>query len=131
MKGSEKMQDKLLTNISSLLGTYNNIPLDVASTKVTTTIVGGITAVKTADLDVWNSGFLTYTIVVTNNAEYDYEAAVFSDTLDTTLITLVDDTFTVDGEEYVYTYVGGLLSATLPTIGVGESVTIEFKVSLI
>ncbi len=125
------MQDKLLTNISSLLGTYNNIPLDVASTKVTTTIVGGITAVKTADLDVWNSGFLTYTIVVTNNAEYDYEAAVFSDTLDTTLITLVDDTFTVDGEEYVYTYVGGLLSATLPTIGVGESVTIEFKVSLI
>lgn len=123
------MDDIILLNYSVLNGMYNDIPLTVTSTTATTRIVTGLTAVKEADKVLWLDGQLTYTITITNNAGYDYEAPVFTDQLDTAKIQLDSSSVLVNDETTPFTYTNGILSIYLPTILTGQSVVVTFRVN--
>ena len=71
------------------------------SEAVITEMIAGLTIEKTADKQNWASGLLTYTITVTNGAEKAFENPVITDTLDPTLIKLVEDTVQVNGAKAI------------------------------
>lgn len=124
------MADIKLSNIATITGTYDSIATALSSEAVITSLISGLTIVKTADKQNWASGYLTYTITVTNNAKKPFEAPTITDTLEPSLITLVADSVK-EGEttkEYTYDPTTGVLSVKLETIPVGESVEITFQV---
>ena len=93
----------------------------------------GLTATKTADKMIWSDGVLTYTIVVSNNTDYDYVGPVVTDILDISLISLVDDSVTVDGvkistPQYTWDSSSGKLSISLTDIEAKGLKTITFQV---
>lgn len=124
------MADVKLSNMASVTGTYDAIPTTIETQAVITEIIKGLTITKTADKGTWVSGNLTYTITITNNAVNPFETPTVTDTLDTTLISLVDNSVQVNGAEAQYTYEAstGVLSITLETIAVGSSSVITFQV---
>ena len=67
---------------------------------------------------------------ITNGAENAFETPKITDTLDPTLIKLVEDTVEVDGTkaEYDYDSTTGLLTVNLGTIAVGANSVITFQV---
>lgn len=124
------MADVKLSNVASITGTYDSIATTLSSEAVITSIISGLTIVKTADKQNWANGYLTYTITITNNAEKPFESPDITDILKPTLITLVADSVK-EGEttrEYSYDDVTGLLSIKLDTIPVGESTEVTFQV---
>ncbi len=127
------MPDINLENVGLFTGIYGDttLELEVPTTKVTTILIAGITATKSADKDVWLDGALTYTIEIENDSDQDFILPKFTDILDTTYITLVDDSVEVDGIPAAYTYVSGLLTVDLATIAKGETVIITFQVQKI
>lgn len=124
------MADVKLSNIASAVGTYDSIPTTITSEAVITEIITGLTIVKTADKQNWASGNLTYTITITNGAESAFETPIVTDTLDSALIKLVDNTVQVDGNTVQYTYDSetGALSIQLETIAAEASSVITFQV---
>ena len=68
------MADVKLSNVASITGTYDSIATTLSSEAVITSIISGLTIVKTADKQNWANGYLTYTITITNNAEKPFES---------------------------------------------------------
>lgn len=124
------MADVKLTNIADVTGTYDSIPTTLTSEAIITDLISGLTIVKTADKQNWATGNLTYTVVVTNTAENDFETPVFTDILDPTLIKLVENSVKVNDATTNYTYdaVSGKLSVELETIAKEGTTTITFQV---
>ena len=69
---------------------YNSVPTILTSEAVITEIISGLTIVKVADKQNLASGNLTYTVTITNNSDNDFELPVFTDTLASALIKLVN-----------------------------------------
>lgn len=124
------MADVKLSNIANVTGTYDSIPTTLTSEAVITEMIAGLTIVKTADKQNWASGNLTYTITITNGAENAFETPTITDTLDPTLIKLVENTVQVNGKtaEYQYDETTGVLTITLETIATEANSVITFQV---
>lgn len=124
------MASTKLSNIANVVGNYDSVPTTLTSEAVITEMIAGLTIVKTADKQNWASGNLTYTITITNNADSPYESPTFTDTLDTTLIKLVENSVQVNGSTAQYTYdpATGLLTIPLETIANTENSVITFQV---
>lgn len=122
-----------LNNTATVLGNYNSIPTEVSTQALVVTMLKGLTATKTADKMIWSDGLLTYTIVVSNDTDYDYVGPVVTDILDISLISLVDDSVTVDGvkistPQYTWDSSSGKLSISLTDIEAKGKKTITFQV---
>lgn len=124
------MADIKLSNIANVTGNYDAIPTTLTSEAVITEMISGLTIVKTADKQNWASGYLTYTVTISNSAENPFETPTFSDTLDPALIKLVDNSVKVNGTDAQYEYdsTTGLLTVTLETIAKDESSVVTFQV---
>lgn len=119
-----------LNNIANVTGNYDSIPTTLTSEAVITEIIEGLSIVKTADKQNWASGNLTYTVTISNTADSPFETPTFTDTLDPTLIKLVENTVKVNGTDAKYTYdsTTGLLTVELETIANEGSSIITFQV---
>lgn len=122
-----------LNNTATVLGNYNSIPTEISTQALVVTMLKGLTATKTADKMIWSDGVLTYTIVVSNNTDYDYVEPVVTNILDISLISLVDDSVTVDGvkistPQYTWDSSSGKLSISLTDIEAKGKKTITFQV---
>ncbi len=122
-----------LNNTATVLGNYNSIPTEISTQALVVTMLKGLTATKTADKMIWSDGVLTYTIVVSNDTDYDYVGPVVTDILDISLISLVDDSVTVDGvkistPQYTWDSSSGKLSISLTDIEAKGKKTITFQV---
>lgn len=124
------MPDTNLINSASLQGTYNSAPLKLEAEALETLMIEDLTIERETDKEVWANGLLTYTITVSNGADYDYEDVVFEDVLDIISISFVADSFRVNGISIDATYDDsmGILSANIGTIGSGQTATITFQV---
>lgn len=124
------MADIKLSNIASVTGTYDAVPVTLESEAVITEIISGLTIQKTANKQNWASGTLTYTITITNNAVNSLETPTVTDILDPKLIRLVENSVEVNGSTAQYTYdaASGLLTLTLDAIAVGGNSVITFQV---
>ncbi len=124
------MADVTLSNIAEVTGTYASIPTTVTSQAVVTEIIKGLTITKVADKQNWVTGDLTYTITIVNNAVSPLENPIITDTLDPTIIKLVDNSVKVDNATAEYNYVAstGILTINLETIEVGKTTVITFQV---
>ena len=96
-----------LKNTATAVGNYNNISTTLVSNIATVNIVDGLSLVKSADKTNWNSGDLMYTITINNETENNYEKPVITDIIDTSLVTFIDGSVTIDGtkatsSEYKY-----------------------------
>ena len=119
-----------LTNIATAVGNYNSISTSITSNTSIVNMISGLTITKEADKQNWASGNLTYTVTITNNADSPYETPTFTDTLDPTLIKLVENSVQVNGNTANYTYdaPSGLLTISLETIANTENAVITFQV---
>ena len=126
--------EKELRNTVGAVGNYNSVPTSITSVASVVTMVNGLSITKKADKEIWADGVLTYTIVVTNDADETYEAPVVTDVLDTTLVEFVDESVTIDSvtaasSEYNYDTGTNTLTINLQDIVASSSKTIEFKVT--
>lgn len=122
-----------LVNQADFAGTYGteNQPVTFASNEVSTTIIRGLTAVKTADQTYWVNGPLTYQVKITNNSGDTFTKGVLTDNLDTALVAFntaygvkIDNSPTSS-----FTYSSGALSVTLPDMEDGATITVSFQVT--
>ncbi len=124
--------EKELRNTVAAKGNYNSIPTAITSVASVVTMVEGLSITKTADKLVWADGELTYTIVITNDADQTYENVVVTDILNTTLVELVDKSVTIDSVQATtgeYEYNDGTLTVNINDIVASESKTVTFKVT--
>jgi uncharacterized repeat protein (TIGR01451 family) len=124
------MADVALTNRATANGTYNSVATEIVSSNVVTQMISDLTITKTADKTIWTTGVLTYTITIYNNASYPYESPVVTDILDTSKVSLVSNSITINGRTETYSYDSqtGLLSIDTPTLTVGNQTVITFQV---
>lgn len=124
------MADTTLTNIANINGTYNGIPITLDSEASVVQMIDGLTITKVADKQNWATGVLTFTVTITNNATSPLESGVFSDTLDPTLIKLVDNSVMLNNTATPSTYdaTTGVLTFSIPTIEAGGKAEITFQV---
>ena len=125
--------ENTLNNTVTALGNYNNIPTSITSLASVVTMISGLTITKSADKEVWADGLLTYTIVLDNEATESYTSPVITDVIDTSLVSFVDGSLTIDGvtatsSEYTYTEDTGTLTITLTDIVPSSKKTITFQV---
>lgn len=124
--------EKELRNTVGAKGNYNSIPTSITSVASVVTMVEGLSITKTADKLVWADGELTYTIVITNDADQTYENVVITDILNTTLVEFVDKSVTIDSVQATtgeYEYNDGTLTVNINDIVASESKTVTFKVT--
>lgn len=122
--------EKELRNTVGAKGNYNSIPTSITSVASVVTMVEGLSITKTADKLVWADGELTYTIVITNDADQTYENVVVTDILNTTLVEFVDKSVTIDSVQATtgeYEYNDGTLTVNINDIVASESKTVTFK----
>lgn len=125
--------ENILNNTVTALGNYNNIPTSITSLASVVTMISGLTITKSADKEVWADGLLTYTIVLDNEATESYTSPVITDIIDTSLVSFVDGSVTIDGttatsSEYTYVEDTGTLTITLTDIAPSSKKTITFQV---
>ncbi|MCL2176945.1 MAG: hypothetical protein FWB72_03215 [Firmicutes bacterium] len=127
------MANAILLNKAVVDGTYTSLPLEIDSNILSTTIVAGLTVVKTASALIWVGGNLTYTVTISNLTDEDFVTPTLTDTLDITQIDLVANTVKIDGVTSAYTYssVTGLLTVVLPTVVSGATTVVTFDVELV
>lgn len=123
-----------LTNIASATGTYNNLPTAITSEAVVVALIEGLSITKTTDKQSWANGPLTYTITVDNKAQETYVSPIVTDIIDTTLVSFVDGSVTIDGvkaDESKYTYDTDThtLTINLSDIASSASSIITFQVN--
>lgn len=123
-----------LNNTAVIVGNYNEIPVSVSSQALVVTMIDGLTVTKTADKPVWADGYLTYTIEVDNQTTKDYTSPVVTDVLDSSLITFVSGSVSVNGEKleeskYSYNEGTGTLTINLSDILPSSKTTITFQVA--
>ena len=85
------MADLKLSNIASITGNYDSIAPVLTFEAVITSLIFGLTIVKTADKENWASGYLTYTITARNNVEKTLKFSKNTNTLEPNLIILVEN----------------------------------------
>lgn len=122
-----------LSNTATVLGEYNNIPTSISSQALVVTMIDGLTVTKTADKMIWADGILTYTILVDNKATKTYTSPKITDILNTTLVSFVSDSVTIDGvkaetSKYTYDESTGTLTINLDDIAPSTNSTITFQV---
>lgn len=123
-----------LTNTATVLGNYNNIPTEISTQALVVTMISGLSVTKTADKMIWSEGDLTYTIVINNQTEESYTSPVITDILNTSLVTFVNDSVTVDNvkletSQYTWDDSTGKLTINLSDIDSKTKKTVAFKVS--
>ena len=127
--------EKELRNIVGVTGNYSNVPTSITSAASVVTVVNGLSITKTADKNIWADGVLTYTIVVTNDADKTYETPTITDVLDTNLIDFVEGSVTIDGvsatsSNHNYNSATSTLTVNLEDITVSSSKTVKFRVKM-
>lgn len=123
-----------LVNTIGASGTYNNVPLTLASDPVSVTMVSGLTLSIAADKQAWASGPLTYTVTIDNQTSLPFVSPVLSDTLSPTLISLVDDSVMIDetkatAEQFKYDTTTGILTVNLSDVTASGKTTVTFQVN--
>lgn len=123
-----------LSNTALVLGEYNSIPTSISSQALVVTLIDGLTVTKSADKMVWADGFLTYTIDVDNKTTVSYTSPVITDVLDTSLVSFVADSVTINGEKadsskYSYNDATGTLTINLSDISPSDSSKVTFQVT--
>ena len=108
--------------------------LSITSDVLVVTMLNGLTVTKKVDKMMWVDGNLTYTIVVTNDAEETFTTPIITDNLDKNLITFVNESVTIDGnsassDKYNYDEATGKLTINLEDITASISRTITFQVN--
>ncbi len=88
--------EKELTNTTSVASNYNEIPVPFSSDALVVMMLDGLTVTKTADKTVWTDGVIIYTIIVNNQTTENFTTLVVTDILDTTLVSFVSDSVTID-----------------------------------
>lgn len=126
--------EQTLTNTVRAVGNYDSIPTAITSTASVVTMISGLTITKTADKQVWAEGNLTYTIKIDNQSGKTYTEPKITDELDTTKVTFVENSVTIDGStadtsKYNFDSDTNTLTITLDDIAVTESCTVTFQVS--
>lgn len=126
--------ERELTNTVTVGGNYNDIPTSISSEAVVVTMLDGLTVTKSADKRVWADGALTYTVEVNNETTVNYTEPVITDTLNTTLVSFVAGSVTINGEKmdeskYTYSDATGFLTINLDTISPSSKSTITFQVT--
>lgn len=126
--------EQTLTNTVRAVGNYNSIPTAITSTASVVTMISGLTITKTADKQIWAEGNLTYTIKIDNQSEKTYTEPKITDELDTTKVTFVENSVTIDGStadtsKYNFDSDTNTLTITLDDIAATESCTVTFQVS--
>lgn len=126
--------EQTLSNTVRVVGNYENIPTSVTSVATVVTMIDGLSITKSADKKVWAEGNLKYTVIITNNTEKTYATPEVTDVLDTSLVTFVDGSVTIDDvsaeeDDYEYTEDTGTLKINLEDILASSSKTITFEVS--
>ena len=124
-----------LDNQADFTGSYGTAatPIVFSSNQVSTTIVQGLTATKSANKEYWVNGPLLYTIVVRNSSGDKYTNGVLTDKLDTSLVAF-DTEYSVQidaAKTSDFTYTDGTLSVNLPGIEDGGEVTVTFQITQI
>lgn len=122
-----------LTNFATAEGTYNSIPTSLTSNTSVVNLIDGLTLSLSADKQNWINGVLTYTITLSNQTNTTYENPVISDTLDTSLVTFVEDTVTINetkasSSEYSYDTGTNTLKITLTEVQPNSNTNIKFQV---
>ena len=122
---------KELSNAADAVGNYNEIPTTISSDVLVVLMIDGLTITKDADKKVWADGELTYTITVKNQSQENYASVVVTDKLDTTLISFVESSVTINGAVATdkYTYNDGTLTINVGDIAASGESVITFKVS--
>lgn len=123
-----------LNNTANVSGTINGETTTLTSNTLEVNLINGLTAVKSADKTSWADGELTYTLTVNNTSGVTYTSPVITDTLDTSLVTFVPDSVTINGSaasssEYTYDSSTGLLTVNLSDIATDGTATVTFKVT--
>ena len=123
-----------LNNTANVSGTINGQTTTVTSNTLEVSLINGLTAVKSADKTSWADGELTYTLTISNTTGQTYTTPVITDTLDTSLVTFVPDSVTINGSaatssEYTYNEGTGLLTVNLSDIATGGNAIVTFKVT--
>lgn len=126
--------EQTLSNTVRVVGNYENIPTSVTSVATVVTMIDGLSITKSADKKVWAEGNLKYTVIITNNTEKTYATPEVTDVLDTSLVTFVEGSVTIDDvsaeeDDYEYTEDTGTLKINLEDILASSSKTITFEVS--
>ena len=123
-----------LTNTAQAAGFVDSIATALTGA-VTIQLVEGLLLTKESDKASWADGVLTYTITIDNtNGAEPYTGVTVTDILDPAVITLVDDSVTINGmvsSDYIYTTATGelVVSSTTPlTVAVGATAIITFQV---
>lgn len=122
-----------LTNFATAEGTYNSIPTSLTSNTSVVNLIDGLTLSLSADKQNWINGVLTYTITLSNQTTTSYQNPVISDTLDTTLVTFVEDSVTINetkasSSEYSYDTSNNTLKITLTEVQPNSNTIIKFQV---
>ena len=123
-----------LNNTANVSGTINGQTTTLTSNTLEVNVINGLTAVKSADKTSWADGELTYTLTINNTTGQTYTSPVITDTLDTTLVTFVPDSVTINGStatssQYTYNNSNGLLTVNLSDIATGGTANVTFKVT--
>ena len=123
-----------LNNTANVSGTIDGQTTTLTSNTLGVNVINGLTAVKSADKTSWADGELTYTFTINNTTGQTYTSPVITDTLDTTLVTFVPDSVTINGSaatssQYTYNNSNGLLTVNLSDIATGGTATVTFKVT--
>lgn len=122
------MADLQLTSSAKATGLYDTASVEALSSVVTVTLINGLTLTYAVDKTVWTgSGVLNYTLTVDNTAEHDFEDPVIETVAFDSAVTIVTDSVEVDGTPTVYTFTGGVLSVTIPTVTMTNSSVITFQ----
>jgi len=124
------MAESILLNQGNFKGLFgDNCDIEFSTNQVSTTIIQGLTATKTADKICWVNGPLTYTITVKNETDSDFTSGIMTDYLDPSIV-MLDNTYDIfiNGAPTAYTFTAGVLSVALPTIAAGDTVTITFRI---
>lgn len=123
------MAEVILKNYADVAANYEGEALDFRSNEVSTTIVRGLSATKTANKTFWVNGLLEYTITVTNDSGVELTGGHLVDDLDASIITL-DQTsgVFVNDVPVVFQYSANRLTVQLPDLADGESAVVKFYV---
>lgn len=122
-----------LQNMADVTGNYNSIPTSLTSNTSVVNIIDGLSLTINADKENWVDGYLTYTLVLDNQAEETYVSPTITDIIDSTYAKFVADSVTIDSvkatsSQYSYDDANHKLTITLTDLAVSSNVTVKFMV---
>lgn len=87
-----------LSNISKASGTYNDIPTILTFNTSVVNVIDGLSLIKEADMENWDSGNLTYTITLDNQTDKTYTNPIITDQIESSLALFVPRSVTINGQ---------------------------------